>query len=255
MALLFDDAATQYVQNVVSCPITTYPFTLSAWVYSDSLLVNQAVIWIGDKDAATHWCNINLRGAAAGDFVRAMTQGYGLGWTAVDTLVPYTINAWNHVCGVWDNNASRHIYLNGANKQSSVVAVGAMANHDACSIGYSIDTTPAGPFSGRIAEATIWNASLDDDEVAALATGIWSFRMRPGNIVAYWPLWGLHSPEIDCSLGARQMTLVNGPVLANHAPVAPFIGSSAARHLRGLVPPLAMSHYNRRRSTNMTLGG
>jgi hypothetical protein len=77
--------------------------------------------------------------------------------------------------------------------------------------------------NGRIAEAGIWNVALSDREVAALASGVHPARMRPDALVAYWPLWGDDSPELDWhpSGGTRYpMTLTGTPTKANHAPIA-----------------------------------
>ena len=81
--------------------------------------------------------------------------------------------------------------------------------------------------SGRIAEVALWDVALSAAEVAALASGVTPLHMRPGNLVAYWPVWGLHSPEIDLTSNGNNMT-VTGPVKAGHAPVTLYTPKWAA---------------------------
>jgi hypothetical protein len=68
----------------------------------------------------------------------------------------------------------------------------------------------------------IWNVALSDQEVASLAGGVHPTRMRPGALVAYWPLWGDESPAPDLHLigGTRYPMTLSGTTKANHAPVA-----------------------------------
>ena len=76
--------------------------------------------------------------------------------------------------------------------------------------------------SGHIAEAAIWNVALTAAEVTVLAKGVSPLFIRRQNLVAYWPLYGLHSPETDFSGNNRVMTLNNGPTRGNHPPVVPM---------------------------------
>ena len=61
----------------------------------------------------------------------------------------------------------------------------------------------------------MWDVALTDDEVATLAKGVCPLFVRPGNLLAYWPLIGNNSPEIDC-VGRFEMTLTNSPGTSAH---------------------------------------
>lgn len=74
---------------------------------------------------------------------------------------------------------------------------------------------------GSIASAGLWNAALTAKEIAALGQGVSPLYVRPGNLVGYWPLWGVHSPEIDL-VGTPHVLTVTGATLGNHAPVVPY---------------------------------
>ena len=64
---------------------------------------------------------------------------------------------------------------------------------------------PAG--TGDLAEAAVWNVALTDAEVAALARGIHPFLIRPDALVAYWPILGRYSPEINLKSNSATMAI------------------------------------------------
>jgi hypothetical protein len=102
-----------------------------------------------------------------------------------------------------------------------------MSTLNRTTIGRRTNSALSGYYSGRVAEAAIWSVALADAEIAALAAGVLPYRVRPGSLLAYWPLWGQHSPEIDLAKGTFPLP-VTGATLGNHAPVA-----TAARIARG----------------------
>jgi len=80
-------------------------------------------------------------------------------------------------------------------------------------LGRFIDSSPQ-RWSGRIAEAAIWNVALSDAEVASLAKGYSPLFIQPTALVAYWPLIGHATTEID-SVGGFGLT-VTGATKAAH---------------------------------------
>jgi hypothetical protein len=89
---------------------------------------------------------------------------------------------------------------------------------DRTAIGTTNDGTDF--MSGDIAEAAMWDVALGDDEVLMLGVGFSPLCIRPQSLVAYWPLVGRHSPEIDM-IGKFDMT-VTGAAAANHPRI--FLG-------------------------------
>ncbi len=82
------------------------------------------------------------------------------------------------------------------------------------------NTSLFGP--GRMAELAIYPGEvLNASEALALARGVSPRLIRPSSLPYYWPLWGVHSPEISLRGGGAAMT-VNSATLVNHAPVTPF---------------------------------
>lgn len=219
MARLFNDGVQQYLE-VASPVIATYPFTMACWFWSDDATVDQVLVSVADNGGGTNYHILQAAGTLVGDPIRARSRN---GAANADTTAPFVANTWHHACGVFAANNDRRAYLDGANKGTDNT-VSNDAGLDVTSIGRVGDSTPDDYVSGGIAEAAIWDVALSDGEVAGLATGVEARLIRPGALVAYWPLWGLHSPEIDCATGAYPMTLFNGPTQADHAPVVPFLG-------------------------------
>ena len=76
-------------------------------------------------------------------------------------------------------------------------------------------------WDGALAWHCIWNAILTDAEFLAFANGVRPDRIRPAALVSCFPLWGLHSPEIDLSANHDTGT-VTGTTFANGPPVTLF---------------------------------
>lgn len=215
MARAFVAASSQYLERTASVPITAPPLTISAWMHSTSLTVNQTVLQIQDKDVESHGFTLQALGAFGGDPVRFAALDGGSG--AADTSISYTINTWHHVCGIETSSTSRAAFIDGGNKGTDTDSI-TPAGLDSVSIGRRGDSTPGPYFDGYIAEVAIWNASLSDPEVAILALGYSPLLIRPQNLVAYWPLIGRTSPEIDI-VGGFDLTLFSSPTTIAHPPM------------------------------------
>jgi len=220
MSRLFDDANNEYLE-IGSIIVDEFPLTLAAWIYSNDATTCQSVISISASIAADFF-RLSLRGDIEGDPVRFECKNGG--YDSATSTAGYSVNTWHHVCGIETNATSRAVFLDGGNKGVNANA-GVPAGLDTTSIGRLLlgagDTNER--ISGRIAEAAIWNVALTDDEVTAQAGGVSPTRIRPESLVAYWPLYGVGSPEPDYR-GTYNLTLVNGPIQADHAPVQPPFG-------------------------------
>jgi hypothetical protein len=106
-----------------------------------------------------------------------------------------------------------------------------------------IGRTPAGygdaTFTGRIAEVAVWNIAMSDAEVQALTLGAHPLRFRPTNLIFYFPLWGVASPEPNLSGYAYHGT-VTGAVLADHAPLGRYV----PYYFRVLPPIVSIEYIN-----------
>ncbi len=220
MARLFNDAIPQYLASA-AIAVTTVPLTLAAWFHSDDITNQQRLIVLENPGDGLRY-ELDARGADPADPVGALVRGAGFG-LALSTAT-YAGDAWHHACGVWTDNNNRAAFIDGGNKGVNVGVQNATAP-TRMSIGASFVGND--PLSGGVAEAAIWNVALSDAEVAILAAAYSPLFVRPQSLVAYWPLIGRLSPEID-PVGGFDMALTNGPTQADH----PRIIYPSAAHMR-----------------------
>jgi hypothetical protein len=143
---------------------------------------------------------------------------------------------WYHVAGTCDGTNTK-VWVNGA--QDGTIASAAdniqsVSGADTVQFG---DRIGAAFLNGTLAEVAIHKVALGANELLASAKGALPHRIQPTNLLGYWPLYGIGSPEPDFSGNGRGGTLT-GTAAANHAPVsvpgsewwnasAPLIGVSA----------------------------
>jgi hypothetical protein len=219
MARLFDDAKSQYGE-IDSAVVAAEPFTMVGWFYADASRF-QGITFVGDKDVANQYHVLALDDT---NHVRAWSEDVA-GIQSATTTTVFGLNAWHHGAAVFAATNDRRAYLDGGGKGTNAVNR-AIAGLDRTSIGRAGDSTPSLYFSGRIAEAAIYNVALTDDEVAQLAKGASPLLVRPDALVAYWPLSGHDCPEQDL-VGGFPMTLYPGS--ANTGATIVGTGGTAAR--------------------------
>lgn len=207
MARAFDDASTQYLVRT-SGVVTVVPITMACWAYSDDLTIEQVLMGLSGVGSATESFRLILRGATGGDPLAAATSN-----TMASSATAYPTNRWFHAAGTWIANNSRKVYLEGVEATNTQTA--AVPTIDRTSIGARVQSSITHHLSGRVAEAAIWNVALLQAEITMLALGVSPIFVRPGNLVAYWPLWGTKDPEIDVR-GGNHLTLTNGPTQIEH---------------------------------------
>jgi hypothetical protein len=222
MARSFTRASSHYLQ-VESAAVTGPPYTMACWGNSNSATVNQTIMYLGDSTSDGRRAQLELRGNDASDPVAASTSDTAAAYSS-STINGYTANTWQHYAGVWASTTSRIVYLNGtAGTENTTSRVTGTPNRMA--IGGLRRLSPTDYMSGLVADAAIWNVALSAAEIAALARGVSPLRIRPGNIAAYWPLFGTAGPEINICGGSYHLT-VSGATQAAHAPVMPACGES-----------------------------
>ncbi len=159
-----------------------------------------------------------------------------------------TVDAWNHGLAIARATDDREVMLNGDTANTGTSTVNSADNtFDTIAVGMNRDSTPSDPYDGTAAEVAVWDGALTLAEGVALANGVSPLRIRPGNLKAYYPLFGVALPEPDY-IGILNLTDTGGTSQHDHAPVMPpfgfalgWPGNAAAGAPAGLpFPPLLM---------------
>lgn len=247
MARVFTRASSHYLEVAIPA-VTAYPWTLSAWFRSDDLTTNQTILSIGDTLTNTEYWSLQATGAAAGDPVRMTSSTTVGGAFTADTTTGYAANTWHHALATGASATARTVYIDGGSSATNTSS-STPAGLDNTDLGRLVRLTPANYFSGRIAEAAVWNAVLTASEIAALASRVSPHRIRPTALQLYVPVYGVGSPEPDYSGNARHMT-ISGPTVADHPPLQPAWAFHAGSqgNLRALRIPVAVHSYRQRRA-------
>ena len=208
MARICDDAPTgKYMVHAAASPVTAAPLTLACWGRPETATVNQMCIGLADAVTTHRWvlsCSTSqqvVAGAAAG------------GAEAQAGIGSWSINTWQHFAATFESDTSRYSYLDGVQSTQNTTSVAPIGvNH--LNVGSRPDA--ALPFVGMLAEAAVWNVALTLAEIVSLAKGFAPSLIRPTSLVAYWPLFGNDSPELDRWNGRYDLTLFGPPDKAEH---------------------------------------
>jgi hypothetical protein len=210
MALQFDGSG-EYLLSTSLAGVSGVPYTFGCWAYLDTGAAGTDVaIMLGDSTAVTYE---EIQFFTGNGKLRLRTLSSG-GSNLAGALWSY--DTWHHVMAVVSATDSRALYLDGGGKVTS--SVDKTVTIDEITIGARTISSATNYMLGRLAHAAVWAAALTDEEVAALAAGASPLDVRPSSLLGYWPLWGLHSPELDM-LGATQLTVAGTPTQADCAPL------------------------------------
>jgi hypothetical protein len=185
MSRLFDDLSSEHLYNN-NAVVSGTPLTLACFVRgNDNPASGISAMSIADSGGDLDYHYIALSGPGGGQVGfcgsrRGGTLDYGIAGS-------WTLNQWHHLGGVFASSTSRTGYLDGVGGTPNTTSI-TPTGLDKTGIGAIVRSTLANPFSGDIAEVAVWNIDLTDDEMAALAAGFCPLLIRPGNLVAYWPL-------------------------------------------------------------------
>lgn len=207
--------------SIGSTPVTAAPLTMACWFRPVSATTDMILMSIAKGSTQTDRFILAARGSVSPHTIACdAIQAGASARTSTTNVSGWSTGAWLHAAAVFTSPSAKAVFLNGADKGSGTSKTPASID----TIGIAADpTTPTSGFSdGRIAECGIWNVALTDDEVLSLARGLPPWRVRPGSLVGYWPLWGLQSPEVDLTSGARSLTFTGSPTIADGPPTIPF---------------------------------
>ena len=195
MSRFFDNSAKDYLE-IDEAVVTGPPFTMACWFNTDDVANRISLMGLANSGAASDYFSLQCNGPNS-SVIRAITISGGS--SAAQTSTSYLADTWHLACGVFAATNDRRAFLDGGGKDTNsgtTVPIGVNRS----SIGRIGDSSPSFEMSGFIAEAAIWDVALTDSEIAALYNSRINPRyMRSSNVVGYWPIWGIHSPEIDLS--------------------------------------------------------
>ena len=157
-AIVFDGTNDYAVSGTFTQHQTT-TITLSAWVYPNQIASDSYVISVGNSTNGT------ARGIRTSGGVWSAI-GYGNNGTHDfnDTNAPGIINAWQHVCCVW-NGTTATFYLNGNITASTTLSGLVTPSGSAFYIGTHSWSAGTSVWNGRIANASIHTRALTPNEV------------------------------------------------------------------------------------------
>lgn len=180
------------------------PVTVSAWVKPDVL--QSAGIYTSNKVGTTHsgfWVAVDAAGNIESSF-GDNTGGAGTDrQSKVTTATPVTVGAWRHVAATIRGASDMTIYAGGVDAGGAFSGTGGAMAYNVANgsrIGF-VGSAGAAFFDGLLAEVAVWTVSLSDSEVASLSGGVSPLDVQGGNLLAYWPICGVQSPEPDYKSG------------------------------------------------------
>ena len=186
MAYNFTAASSRYLSAVAPLNGLNYPWTACLWFNPSADNVNQLCLSIHPNIG--QYFGVGIGGGVAGKPFRCFYSSNILE-TSANSTSAFSANIWQHGAAIFESNASRTIYLDGANSATNTTAANAAGASTEIFIGARRQNGAiAGYFGGDIAEVGIWNAALTADEVASLAKGMTCDKVRPQSLVFYAPL-------------------------------------------------------------------
>lgn len=185
MARLFDDAASEYLEHA-SAVVSGPPLSFSCLFRSNDNASLQALVNVG-TNGNTNRFDLRATGTVGGDPIRFLRAEAGGGTVSTaSTSTGYTANQWHQAGAVAAATNSGAVYIDGGSKGTNTTTIDA-GTIDTTNIGTRWITTRGAFMSGDIAEVGIWNAALDDAEMASLGKFVSPLFIRPESLVFYWP--------------------------------------------------------------------
>lgn len=234
MARAFISASDQQLFSSAAA-VSAYPASMFCWWYS----TNDA----GAHDLVAVGSSLTLQilmSTGDGHVIAAVNNG---GIAYADNTDGYSTNTWNNSLATFGSSTNRKLYLNGGSAATNTTSK-AFPTVDETIIAARATGYTSLEFDGNIAELAIWNVEISAAEYAVLNAGYSPLFIRPQSLVAYWPLIGRTSPEIDI-VGGYNMTLTNSPTTAAHPPII-YPSGPKMSYIASAAPPEVVAAYRRR---------
>jgi hypothetical protein len=219
------DCTFKTPQNVTST------MSASCWVFLNSTAVRQDIFDVWNADASANkekWLLTFISGT-----LQFFISNDGFTAHGVNSTVAPSVGTWYNIVGTYNGSTAQKIYVTTAGGSTTTASAnpgtsGLFSTTDGPRIGYDIEQGPVNSnfLNGSVADCGLWNVELTAQEVAGLATGARPSQIRTANVVGWWPLGGIQSPEPDLSGNAGNGTLTGtapdfGPPLLQFTPRLP----------------------------------
>lgn len=210
------NGSTDKIAAGISSVLRPANISVALWAYPTALTNGKTLLGYDKGQGQAYNLSIGIITAGNIEF----NTYDGASWFSASGLSSLlTANAWNHLVGTY-NGTTLKLYVNGT--QTGTTATPSSLNYtgpNGLFFGdYDNNGLGANFYSGRLADIGIWNTALTQGEISALARGVRCHVIRRPNLLAYWPLDGLVSPEVD--LGGQKF---NGTLTGTSAAAGPPI--------------------------------
>ncbi len=221
-------AAQNNYLSVQNSPVSGYPYTIALW-FNISNSTNGGYTLALSDGTANNFIRLFNDDAGAGSNIQHGIRALGGTIFTATTSNGFTDNQWHLVVARGFSTTSRDVTLDAVHgSKGTDTNSQAVPTLDRTTIFELFNRDSSNAFIGRIAEAGVWSVALSDDEETAMFNGIKFNHIQPGSLSRYWPIWGLHSPEIELTANGIEITINNTLARYNHPPVTSFTPKWAA---------------------------
>lgn len=200
--------------------VTGAPCTLACWFWAtpgamtiSRHMVNAEDDPTGDNILAIRWLASVPPKIAATVYVNP-TQG--------DSIIDAPAEGeWHHAAGVFTSSTARLVYLDGTAGTTDATNL-TPSGINQLFVGAEVIASVWGhSWNGYLAEVGIWNAALTAGNIAGLADKSLGPLDLPTNLVAYFPICGVQSPERNCVDEAATLAITGTVPPVAHVPGVP----------------------------------
>lgn len=148
------NGTTQYIQRATNL-VTTYPFTMSTWMKSDTTAGLHGVVSMARSSSTNRMRNIEHNGTTIRQNAQNTTAIY------TNATTPLTTTWWFLVTTVYNSNTSRQIYVNWVLEATNTTSVTYSSNAaNRINIWRLADSTPTNYFDGCVDDVRIYSTAL-----------------------------------------------------------------------------------------------
>ena len=210
--------------TVSSVPTLTPPFTIAATVLDFGSAVNPwAIVQFIDTTELRNKYHYLGTGKVTTEGAVAVSRFRGTTGKALTGASTWYTSQWMFVAGRWASTASRSVFCRRM-RGSGILGSNLSTGTNSTSVTVSMSGNPityvgalrtmgfGGGYTysdGKIGYVAIWDDYLLTSQLVPLADGANPLEIQPRKRKVFWPLTGIHDPEIDLA-GWSPLTL-SGP--------------------------------------------